>query len=59
MKSDSVALFTHTAQPVRRPDGQVVYGRTEFVFHFDATTIQRSDLAAVRGVIDRWLAPAA
>jgi len=57
--SDSVALFTHTALPVRLPDGRVVYGCTEFVFHFDPTIIQRSDLAAVRGVIDRWLAPAA
>lgn len=59
VKHDSVALFTHTAQPVRLPDGRVVYGCTEFVFHFDPTIIQRSDLAAVRGVIDRWLAPAA
>jgi len=59
VKSDSVALFTHTAQPVRLTDGRVVYGCTEFVFHLDPTTIQRSDLAAVRGVIDRWLAPAA
>jgi hypothetical protein len=59
VESDSVALFTHTAQPVRLPDGRVVYGCTEFVFHFDPTIIQRSNLAAVRGVIDRWLAPAA
>lgn len=59
VKSDSVALFTHTAQPVRLPDGRVVYGCTELVFHVDPTIIQRSDLAAVRGVIARWLAPAA
>jgi hypothetical protein len=59
VKRDSVTLFTHTAQPVRLPDGRVVYGCTEFVFHLDPTVIQRSDLAAVRGVIDRWLAPAA
>jgi hypothetical protein len=59
VKSDSVALFTHTAQRVRLPDGRVVYGCTGFVFHIDPAIIQRSDLAAVRGVIDRWLAPAA
>ena len=57
--SDRVAVFTHTAQPLRLPDGRVISGCTEFVFHFDPTIIQRSDIAAVRGVIDRWLMPAA
>lgn len=59
VQSDAVALFTHTAQPVRLPDGRALYGCTEFIFHLDPTVIQRPDLAAVRAVIDRWLAPAA
>ena len=55
--SDTVRVFTHTAEPVALAVGGAAYGCTEFVFRFDAPIASR-DLPRVQGTIDRWLSPA-
>src|SRR5207253_4570904 len=46
---DTVHLFAHTAAPLPvSPEGAAIYGCTEFVFHFDPTT-----LASPASLVDR------
>lgn len=59
VKKDGVHLFTHTATPVRTPDGGAAYGCTEFVFAIGAETYESADARKVLAVIERWLKPAA
>lgn len=51
---DRIRLLTHTAEPIRRSDGTMVYGCTEFIFE-----VKGSDATAVQRQIERVLAPAA
>jgi hypothetical protein len=54
VERDRVRLLTHTVDRVRRPDGTLVYGCTEFIFPIG----QSSDTTAVQRQIERVLSPA-
>jgi hypothetical protein len=49
-----VRLFTHTLEPVPRPDGTAAYGCT-LVFVFDPATLQQGEIGTVTSRIDQWL----
>jgi hypothetical protein len=51
VERDHLRLFTHTAEPVARPDGGPAYGCTEFVFPLAAG----ASVSEVLGSIDRVL----
>lgn len=54
VERDRVRLLTHTVDRVRRGDGTMVYGCTEFIFPIG----QPSDTTAVQRQIERVLSPA-
>lgn len=54
VERDRVRLLTHTVDRVRRGDGTIVYGCTEFIFPIG----QPSDTMAVQRQIERVLSPA-
>jgi hypothetical protein len=55
VNADRVHLWTHTLEPGRLATGEAVYGCTEFVFLFDAGTLERGDLFAIQSRIEQWL----
>lgn len=64
VKDDGLHLFLHTAKPLRAAEeprvyGERVFGCTEIVFHVDPLVLERTDVAAVQRLIERWLTPAA
>ena len=55
VEKDRLRLFAHTLASVGLADSRAVYGCTEFVFHFDAGTLERSDVATVQGRVEAFL----
>jgi len=56
LAGDDVRLLTHTAGPVGvHDDGDLVYGCTEFVFHFKPATLAGGSVEPIAGVIEQWL----
>ena len=56
LAGDSVRLLTHTAEPLgTQPDGDLVYGCTEFVFHFEPGMLASGAVEPIVGAIERWL----
>jgi hypothetical protein len=56
LAGSDVRLLTHTADPLGTlPDGEVVYGCTEFVFRFSPETLAGGSVEPIVGLVERWL----
>jgi hypothetical protein len=56
LSGSDVRLLTHTAEPLGAlPDGELVYGCTEFVFRFSPEALAGASVEPVVGLIERWL----
>lgn len=50
-----VRMLAHTAEPLAAVDGDLVYGCTEFVFHFPPSAFADGAVESIVGVIEHWL----
>jgi hypothetical protein len=56
LTGDELHLFAHTADPLgARPDSDLVYGCTEFVFHLDPATLATGSVEPIVAAVERWL----
>lgn len=54
--ADELHLLAHTAVPLgARPDGDLVYGCTEFVFHLDPAPLAAGSVEPIVAAVERWL----
>lgn len=56
LAGDELHFLAHTADPLgAQPDGDLVYGCTEFVFHLEPATLAAGSVGPVVAAVERWL----